>query len=62
MGKQGFKAIDSALQDAVKFAEESDDWGKNNADFLTHTISIDKLRGEDFAKTFPELQSLVDTL
>jgi radical SAM protein with 4Fe4S-binding SPASM domain len=62
IGKQGFKAIDSALQDAVKFAEESDTWEKNTAEFLSNTLSIDKLRGEDFAKTFPELQSLVDIL
>ena len=62
IGKQGFNAIDSALQDAVKFAEESDDWEINKDRFQSQTISIDKIREEDFARTFPELQSLVDIL
>jgi hypothetical protein len=61
-GKQGFKAIDLSLQDAIKFAEESDDWEKNKIEFLSHTVSIDKLLGEDFARTFTELQSLKNTL
>ena len=62
IGKQGFKAIDSALQDAVKFAEESDDWEINRDRFQSQTISIDEIREEDFARTFPELRSLIDTL
>lgn len=46
--------------DAVKFAEESNIWNQSKDTFWMHTKSIDKIRNEDFAKTFPELIELTD--
>lgn len=46
--------------DATKFAQEDDLWHKSKETFWMHTNSIDRLRGEDFLKTFPELTELTE--
>lgn len=50
--------IPNLLKDAVKFAGESDQWDSYGKEFLMHTKSIDRIRDENFWKTFPELSSL----
>jgi radical SAM protein with 4Fe4S-binding SPASM domain len=50
--------IERFMNDAVNFAEESDTWEQNKDTFFMHTNSIDKIRGESFIKTFPELNKL----
>ena len=46
------------LNDAVQFADIDNTWKANKEIFLQHTLSIDKIRGENFFKIFPELNTL----
>lgn len=52
--------IPRLLNDAVTFANESDNWDIVKEEFLKHTRSIDIIRGENFCEVFPELSSLYD--
>lgn len=48
------------VADAIKFAEEKDQWPDFKEEFLMHTKSIDRIRDENFWKIFPELNRLKD--
>lgn len=50
--------VERLMNDAVNFADESNQWTDSKDTFWMHTKSIDKLRKEDFFKTFPELAKL----
>lgn len=52
--------ISRLVTDAINFANESDTWELGKAAFFDHTNSIDRIRGEDFWKVFPELNRLRD--
>ena len=49
------------VHDASLFAEP-DTWSQFGKEFLMHTTSIDKIRGESFWDTFPELNKLQDII
>jgi len=51
-------SLSKLVTDAVNFAKESDTWANNKEIFLQHTGSIDRIRGENFWKIFPELNNL----
>jgi hypothetical protein len=46
--------------DAVGFASESDQWATSRDRFFMHVGAIDKIRGETFWETFPELNKIRD--
>lgn len=48
------------VTDAINFAADADTWTVNKEIFLQHTNSGDRIRGESFWKTFPELNKLID--
>jgi len=50
--------IPRLIQDAIKFADESDTWKDNKDTFFQHTNSLDKIRGENLFKVFPELTKI----
>ena len=52
--------IPRLVVDAVNFASDGDQWSEVKEQFLTHTRSIDRIRDENFWKTFPELNKLRD--
>ncbi len=52
--------LNNLVTDAVKFADESDTWDENKKTFFMHVLSTDKIRGESFIKTFPELNRLMN--
>jgi len=45
--------------DAINFADTKNTWAENKQTFFGHTNSIDKIRNEEFIKTFPELTCLL---
>jgi hypothetical protein len=47
---------------SVNFAKDDDTWADNKETFMLHTGSGDKIRGESFWKTFPELNKLQDLM
>jgi sulfatase maturation enzyme AslB (radical SAM superfamily) len=51
-------SLSRLVTDAVNFASDSHDWPKVKDQFLMHTGSIDRIREENFWKTFPELNKL----
>jgi MoaA/NifB/PqqE/SkfB family radical SAM enzyme len=51
-------SLSRLVTDAVNFAKDSDTWATNKETFMLHTGAGDKLRGENFWKTFPELNKL----
>jgi hypothetical protein len=53
-----FQGLTRLVNDAVNFAYHDDTWKDNKHTFFKHTRSQDKLRNEDFFKTFPELKKL----
>jgi len=53
-----FQGLTRLVNDAVNFADHDDTWKDNKHTFFKHTRSQDKLRNEDFFKTFPELKKL----
>lgn len=55
-----FPGLTRLVNDAVSFADQEDTWKDNKGTFFKHTDSQDKLRNEDFFKTFPELYKLRD--
>jgi hypothetical protein len=52
--------IPRLVVDAVNFADDGDQWDTVKTQFLTHTRSIDRIRGENFWEVFPELNKLRD--
>lgn len=54
--------IPNLMRDAVNFANEKDQWADYKAEFLQHTGSGDRVRDENFWKTFPELNRLRDLM
>lgn len=48
------------LKDALPWAMLYDTWDQHKYAFRSEVQRVDKLRGEDFRKTFPELASLFD--
>jgi len=53
-----FQGIKNLIGNAVSFADSADTWEEQRDTFLPLTNRIDKIRDEDFFKTFPELQVL----
>ena len=49
------------LQDALVWAMLYDTWDKHKYAFRSEINRVDKIRGEDFRKTFPELSLLLDS-
>jgi len=49
------------LQDAIPWVFSEDSWEQNKNEFRTEIKRLDKIRGENFAKTFPELAPLLDS-
>lgn len=47
------------IHDAVNFTESKDLWEERKEDFLKNVLMRDKIRGEDFVKTFPELSEMI---
>jgi hypothetical protein len=54
--------VPKLVVDAVNFASDVDQWSSFREQFLTHTKSIDRIRGENFWETFPELNRLQDLM
>lgn len=48
------------ITNAVSFADQADTWEPNRDRFRKMTAQLDDLRSEDFARTFPELRSMID--
>jgi hypothetical protein len=55
-------SLSRLVTDAVNFAADSDTWSENKETFFLHTGSGDRIRGESFWKTFPELNKLRDLM
>jgi MoaA/NifB/PqqE/SkfB family radical SAM enzyme len=53
-------SLSRLVTDAVNFANDNDTWSTFSKEFLQHTKSIDRIRGESFWKTFPELNKLIE--
>lgn len=56
--KDNYKLLSNLMNNGINFANESDTWEKYGQTFLEHTRSGDRIRNEDFFKTFPELIEL----
>ena len=52
--------IPNLINDAVKFANDGDQWSQVKDKFMGHVTSIDRIRDENFWQTFPELNMLRD--
>jgi MoaA/NifB/PqqE/SkfB family radical SAM enzyme len=50
--------LQNLVGNAINFADESNTWADNKKTFFLHNNSIDRIRGEDFFKVFPELRKL----
>lgn len=50
----------SMIREAIDFVELEDKWEENKNLFLTKVKEEDRLRNEDFAKTFPELRCMYE--
>lgn len=53
-----FPKLNEIVADAINFARADDTWSKGKEDFFRHTRYLDRIRNEDFFKTFPELIEL----
>jgi predicted subunit of tRNA(5-methylaminomethyl-2-thiouridylate) methyltransferase len=49
----------SQLTNAMQWVNSEDSWDMQKFQFRSEIARIDKLRGEDFEKTFPELKTLL---
>ncbi len=56
--KDNGTSLSTLVVDAVNFAAERNSWEENKKTFFMHTLSVDKIREEDFFKVFPELNKL----
>ena len=59
-GYKSDRAVDQLIKSGVEFASLNDAWEDVKKDFFHMTYRLNKLRGEDFFKVFPELQELQD--
>ena len=50
----------NVIQSTAKWTESSNQWETYKDVFRSHVLELDKVRGEDFVKVFPELASLMD--
>lgn len=50
--------LKNLVTDAVNFADDGNTWAENKKTFFLHTLSIDRIRGEEIFKIFPELKNL----
>lgn len=50
--------LKNLVTDAVNFADDGNTWAENKKTFFLHTLSIDRIRGEEIFKVFPELKNL----
>ena len=48
------------ISDAIPWAMSKDSWDQQKMNFRNEVKRLDKIRGENFKKTFPELSSLLD--
>jgi sulfatase maturation enzyme AslB (radical SAM superfamily) len=55
-----YKLLSSSVQNGINFANEENTWKDHGQKFLELTNNIDKIRGEDFLKVFPELTEFID--
>lgn len=53
-----YKKLTELVTDAINFADAKDSWSENKQEFFRHTLYLDRIRNEDFFKTFPELKLL----
>lgn len=56
---EGFNSF-TLIQEAIDFTESDHSWNNEKEEFLKNTKFRDKIRNEDFAKTFPELKSMLE--
>lgn len=54
-----FNTLKNYLIEAMSFANREDAWEKNKELFRATTLERDKVRNQDFVKTFPELASMI---
>jgi len=59
-GYKGDRAVDQLIKSGTEFAALNDTWDDVKKDFFHMTYRLNKLRGEDFFKVFPELAELQD--
>ena len=50
----------SQISDAIPWLMSRDTWDKQKVEFRKEVKRLDKIRGEDFQKTFPELATLIE--
>ena len=50
----------TTLTDIINFTESADRWPEQREHFNNHIQYFDKIRGEDFKTTFPELASMIN--
>jgi len=55
-----YQGVNRLVSDAIAFADNGDTWAATREEFFKHTLYHDKIRSEDFKKTFPELESIED--
>lgn len=60
MNEGDHTSLSRLVTDAVNFAKDDNTWAANKETFFLHTNSGDRIRGESFWKTFPELNKLRD--
>lgn len=53
-----YRSITNLVENAIKFADESNTWASNKNLFFSHTRTLDTYRNEDIFKVFPELSRL----
>jgi MoaA/NifB/PqqE/SkfB family radical SAM enzyme len=53
-----YKKLTELVTDAINFADNDNKWNSSKEEFFKHTTYLDKIRNEDFFKTFPELKPL----
>jgi MoaA/NifB/PqqE/SkfB family radical SAM enzyme len=56
---EGYPVLTRLVSDAISFADESHTWKDNKEQFFQHVLAVDRIRGESFFNTFPELTKLV---
>jgi len=56
--KTTHQVLTRLVTDAINFADNDHTWKDNKDTFFLHTNSIDRIRSEDFIRTFPELADL----
>jgi hypothetical protein len=61
MNSKGFTPFqENIIQNTANWTESADRWEIYKDVFRSYVLELDKVRGEDFVKVFPELASLMD--